>query len=105
MYRLGNDGLKALIPYLEYEYLLNIKRLDFSYNNLNDAGLEPLVHSLASLSSPIEEFNISGNNLSDGIVKIICDYIKNGKLKHLSNVIIEDCPKVSEDGRRILRIA
>ena len=46
-YHLGNEGMQAIIPHLEYEHLLNTRVLDVSYNSLTDAGLEPLVLSLA----------------------------------------------------------
>ena len=42
-YHLGNDGLQAILPMLESEYLLKIKSLDLSYNNLNDVGLDSLI--------------------------------------------------------------
>lgn len=38
-YYLGNDGMQAIIPHLEYDHLLNTKVLDVSYNSLTDAGL------------------------------------------------------------------
>jgi hypothetical protein len=64
-YHLGNIGLKAILPQIETEYILNIKELDLSYNSLNDAGLQPLVQSLSAFGSPIETLNLSGNNVSD----------------------------------------
>ena len=42
-YHLGNEGLQAIIPLLCQDYLLNIKSLDLSYNNLNDNGLDVLI--------------------------------------------------------------
>jgi hypothetical protein len=104
-YRLGNDAFGAIIPALERDYLLSIRVLDCSYNSLNDAGLEPLIQSLASLGSPIEELNISGNNLSDGICKLISDKIKEGKTKYLAKIVLEDCPKVTDEGKRCIKLA
>lgn len=104
-YHIGNEGLVALIPTLERDYLLNVKQLDISYNSLNDAGLEPLVQSLAALGSPIEELNISGNNLSDGICRLLADKIREGKCRFLAKVIVEDCKNVSDEGKRSLKIA
>ena len=72
---------------------------------MNDAGLEPLILSLASLGSPIEELNISGNQISDAVCKLLSDNIRGGKCKNLCSIILEECPKVTEDGRRILKIA
>jgi len=48
---------------------------------------------------------MSGNNLSDSICKLLSDHIRAGKCKYLAKVIIDDCPKISEDGRRVLKIA
>lgn len=104
-YHLGNSGLQAIIPALEREHLLSVKRLDVSYNSLNDAGIEPLIQSLASLGSPIEEFNISGNLLSDFVCRLLGDKIREGKCRFLAKVIVEDCPKVTDEGRRVLKIA
>jgi len=104
-FHLGNDGLKAIIPVLEKEHFLAVKKLDISFNSLNDVGVEPVIQSLAALGSGIEELNMSGNNLSDGICKLLSDHIRAGKCKYLANVIVEDCPKISDDGRRVLKIA
>ena len=104
-YHLGNDGLQAIIPHLEYEYFLNTRVLDVSYNSLTDAGLEPLVLSLAQLGSPLEELNISGNDITDSIINLISENIRNGRCKRLGNVVVEDCRKVTADGHRILKIA
>ena len=104
-YHLGNDGLSAILPHLQHEYLLNVKTLDLSYNSLNDAGLEPLVQDLASFGSPIETLNLAGNSLSDGIVSLIADYVRAGKCRYLANVNVSDCPKITDDGRRKLNLA
>lgn len=48
---------------------------------------------------------MSGNNLSDGICKLLSDHIRAGKCKYLAKVTIDDCPKISDDGRRVLKIA
>ena len=94
-----------MIPTLEREHLLSLKSLDVSFNSLNDAGLEPLLQSLASMGSPLRELNLSGNNLSDQVCKLLSDYIRGGKCKHLANVIVDDCPKITDAGRRALKIA
>jgi hypothetical protein len=36
---------------------------------------------------------------------LIADHKRNGKCKHLVNVIIEECPGVSAEGLRALKIA
>ena len=104
-YYLGNDGLIAIIPHLSDQYLLGIRELDISYNNVNDAGLDPLVQSMASLASPIEKFNISGNPISDYIITILSDHIRMGKLKNLGDVVIEECTKITPAALRELKVA
>jgi len=42
-YHLGNDGMQAIIPALERDYFLAVKKLDISYNSLNDVGVEPVI--------------------------------------------------------------
>ena len=103
-YHLGNDGLQAIIPLLCQDYLLNIKSLDLSYNNLNDNGLDVLIQNMASLGSTVEELNISGNMISDIEINKISDFIRTGKLRRLWNVIAEDC-KITDAGYRALKIA
>lgn len=75
-YHLGNDGMAAVLPHLSEAYLLNIKSLNLSYNSVNDAGLDGVIQEMASLCSPIEEFDLSGNNISDTQIKLLADYIK-----------------------------
>jgi len=60
---------------------------------------------MASLCSPIEELDLSGNHISDGQVKLLADFIKQGKLKHLGKVGVANCPKITEDGHRVLKLA
>ena len=43
--------------------------------------------------------------LSDGICKLIADKIKEGKTKYLSTIIMDDCPKISDEGRRCIKLA
>ena len=86
------------------DYLLNIKVLDLSYNNLNDNGLDTLIQDMASLGSTVEELNISGNMISDIEINKISDFIRTGKLRRLSNVIAQDC-KITDAGYRALKIA
>jgi Ran GTPase-activating protein (RanGAP) involved in mRNA processing and transport len=103
-YHLGNDGLEAIIPMLCQDYLLNIKSLDLSYNNLNDMGLDILIQNMASLGSTIEKLDISGNMISDIEINKISDFMRTGKLRRLYNVIAEDC-KITDAGYRALNIA
>lgn len=93
-----------MVPYLEMEHFLTLKRLDLSYNDLNDNGVDVVVQSLAQMGAPIEELNLSGNNLSNGVIDIIQDHIRS-KLKMLGNVIIDDCPKITEEALRKLKLA
>ena len=104
-YHLGNDGLNAILPVLSDQYLLNIKYLNLSYNSVNDAGLDGIIQEMASLCSPIEELDLSGNHISDGQVKLLADFIKQGKLKYLGKVGVTNCPKITEDGHRVLKLA
>ena len=90
---------------MEYEHLLSTKVLNVGYNSLNDAGLEPLILSMAQLGSTVEELNISGNDITDHSLKLISENIRNGRCKRLGNVVVEDCRKVTADGHRILKIA
>ena len=46
-YHIGNNGLAALLPTLENEYLLSIKTLDLSYNSLSGNGVDELIQTLA----------------------------------------------------------
>lgn len=103
-YQLGNAAVEKMIPYLELEHFLSLKTLDLSYNNLDDRGVNSVVQSLAQMGSPIEELNLSGNDLSDSIIDIIQDYIKT-KLKMLSSVIIDECPKIMPDAIKRLKLA
>lgn len=43
--------------------------------------------------------------LSDFICRLLGDKIREGKCKYLARVIVEDCPKVTDEGRRVLKIA
>lgn len=104
-YYLGNDGIIAIVPHLSDQYLLGIRELDISYNNVNDAGLDPLVQSMASAASPIEKFNLSGNPLSDYIIGILSDHIRMGKLKNLADVVLEECTKITPACLRNLQVA
>lgn len=63
------------------------------------------MQDLASFGSPIETLNLSGNNLSDGIITLIADYVRAGKCRYLANVNVSDCPKITQDGLRKLNLA
>jgi len=104
-YHLGNDGLQAILPQLEYDHLLCTKQLDVSYNSLTDAGLHLLINSLAQLGSPVEVLNISGNQITDKTTGLLSECIRNGRCRRLGEVVLEDCRNVSAEGRRVLRIA
>ena len=41
----------------------------------------------------------------DGICKLISDKIKEGKTRYLSTVIMDDCPKVTDEGKRCIKLA
>ena len=102
-YSLGNAGMKALVPHLKAEVFLGIKQLDISYNNLNDEGIDAVVQALATVASPIEELNISGNKVSDGQIGKLADHIKH-KMKSCQSVIMDGC-NVSEEARNKLKLS
>ena len=85
-------------------YFLKLKKLDISYNNLSDDGIDAIIQSMAQFGSPIEELNLSGNKISDGQIKILADHIKH-KMKSLSNVILDDCDGPTDEARATLKLA
>lgn len=103
-YRLGNHAIKALLPYLATEEFLSVKELDLSYNNLTDEGVDAVIQKLASLGSQIEVLNLSGNKISDSMIKKIADHIKH-KIKKLGTIILDDCKGISSEAMNVLKIA
>ena len=102
-YRLGNQGLKAIVPYLETEYFISVRELNLAYNNLTDDGVDAVIQSLAGMGSQIELINLSGNKISDGEIKVLADHMKH-KLKKLGTVILEDV-ELSKEAENILKLA
>ena len=64
-----------------------------------------MINSLASYGSPVETLNISGNIVSDETILLIANNKRHGNCKKLVNVIVEDCPNISPEGMRALKIA
>ena len=103
-YRLGNHALKALIPYLATEEFLSVKELDLSYNNLTDEGVDAVIQKLATLGSQIEVLNLSGNKVSNDMIKKIADHVKH-KIKKLGTIVLDDCQGISPEAMNVLKIA
>ena len=72
--RLTHHGIKKLLSNIKQNesLLKNIIKLNLSYNNIGDEGIEDLITFIEDKNCKLENLDIEGNNLGDKNINKIC---------------------------------